>query len=176
MMSKEYEVEVKVPCENLDAVRKRLLEMGATDGGEKDQEDIYLSHPCWDLGERDEALRLRGSGGRWRITYKGPKVDERTKTREEMEMEIDPRIEGVLERMGFERRMILRKTRHTMMLGNVEFALDRVDGLGSFVELEYKGDSVEEGKGEILSLMEELGLEGGERRSYLELMIDKRTT
>lgn len=167
-------MEVKVPCDDLEAVGRLAESLGADDRGERTQEDIYFSHPCKDFGQSDEALRLRYSDGRWRITYKGPKVDQLTKTREEIEMDIDPGIENVLLKLGFRRNMVIRKNRRILLLDNVELSLDRVEGLGDFVELEYKGGSVERGKSEILDMMQKLGLKGSERRSYLELLLESQ--
>jgi predicted adenylyl cyclase CyaB len=56
----------------------------------------------------------------------------------------------------------------------VEIALDEVDGLGTFAELEVAvdADNVETAKSRILSLGDEVGLLNAERRSYLELLIE----
>ncbi len=78
------------------------------------------------------------------IEHKGPKVDDATKTQEELGLEVNPGIKNVLNRLGFTRRIALRKERQIMMLGDVELSLDRVDELGDLVEPEYKGSSVGE--------------------------------
>jgi adenylate cyclase class IV len=53
--------------------------------------------------------------------------------------------------------------------------LDRVDGVGTFVEFELTADAqgLELAKSRILSLAAELGLAGAERRSYLELLLSR---
>ena len=48
-----------------------------------------------------------------------------------------------------------------------------MDGLGDFIELEVDSDDVEAGKKAIFSLMKEIGVQGNERRSYLELLMEK---
>ncbi|MEM4524643.1 MAG: class IV adenylate cyclase, partial [Archaeoglobaceae archaeon] len=55
---------------------------------EKEEFDLYFSHPCRDFAETDEALRIRVEK-KIKMTYKGPKVDEETKTREEVNLIID---------------------------------------------------------------------------------------
>lgn len=173
-MCPEIEVEVKVACNDLDELKIRLMERGARVIDEVAQEDVYLAHPCRDFGRSDEALRIRRSGEEWRLTYKGPKLDEETKTREEMEIGVDPKVRNILEKVGFEEVMTVRKSRIVLMLDAIEVSLDRVEGLGNFVELEYKGKSVEAGRRLIFQTMEMLDLEGSERRSYLELLLARK--
>jgi predicted adenylyl cyclase CyaB len=55
----------------------------------------------------------------------------------------------------------------------VHFCLDRVEGLGDFVEMEYQGQDLGEGKRRINELRTRLELKGNERRSYLELLLEK---
>jgi adenylate cyclase class IV len=54
--------------------------------------------------------------------------------------------------------------------------LDDVDQLGTFVELELvtSRDDIEPAKAILRSLADALGLAGGERRSYLELLLARR--
>ena len=54
-------------------------------------------------------------------------------------------------------------------------ALDKVEPLGSFVELEIDADEAEVNTAKkcLASLAAELGLGPGERRSYLELLLGK---
>ena len=69
-------------------VERILLERGATLSKDCDQVDEYFNHPCRDFAVTDEALRLRKDPD-GKMTYKGPKLDRTTKTREEIEMDID---------------------------------------------------------------------------------------
>lgn len=173
-MCPDIEVEVKVPCRDLDDLERRLIVRGARFIDEVDQEDVYLAHPCRDFGDSDEALRIRRSGRECRLTYKGPKLDDETKTRTELETCVDPNVRRILEMVGFEEVMTVHKTRRLLMLDDIEFSLDRVEGLGDYVELEYKGGHLEEGRKMIFETMEMMGLSGSERRSYLELLLERK--
>ncbi len=53
-------------------------------------------------------------------------------------------------------------------------ALDEVDGVGTYVELELMADEsgLDEAKRVISTLATELGLGSSERRSYLEMMLE----
>ena len=58
----------------------------------------------------------------------------------------------------------------------IEVALDHVAGLGDFVELELQADAAGIGgaAARIESLARELGCTAAERRSYLEMLIERR--
>jgi adenylate cyclase, class 2 len=170
------ELEIKMPCPDLKALERRLVEMGARLEGDLDQEDVYFSHPSRDFGATDEALRLRRENDRSRITYKGPKLDRDTKMREEIELELEDlaRMSQVLERLGFIPHYRVVKRRRVYMLQGIHFCLDRVEGLGDFVEMEYEGQDLDKGKKKIMELKVQLKLEGNERRSYLELLKEKK--
>ena len=169
------ELEVKAPCRDLVGLERRLLSLGARHLEDLEQVDMYLSHPVRDFGATDEALRLRRENRRSRITYKGPKMDQDTKMREEIELEVEDleRMSMLLERVGFRPFLKVVKRRRVLELEGVHFCLDRVEGLGDFVEMEYQGQDLGEGKRRINELRTRLELEGNERRSYLELLLEK---
>ena len=169
------ELEVKAPCRDLVGLERRLLSLGARHLEDLEQVDMYLSHPVRDFGATDEALRLRRENQRSRITYKGPKLDQDTKMREEIELEVEDleRMSTLLERVGFRPFLKVVKRRRVLELEGVHFCLDRVEGLGDFVEMEYQGQDLGEGKRRINELRTRLELKGNERRSYLELLLEK---
>ena len=168
------EIEVKSPCDDLARIESRLIEMGAKRTGNYEQEDVYLAHPNRDFGATDEALRIRREGI-ISLTYKGPKLDPGTKSREEISVEVSDfgRVLEILERLGFREAGRIRKTRTTYSLRGVTVSLDRVRGLGDFVEAEYEGENLGEGRSAVLSILRDLGLQGNERRSNLELLMEK---
>lgn len=181
----KYEVEQKFPVDNLQAVETRLGELGAGIADERVEVDCYYNHPARDFAQTDEALRIRRIGPLNRITYKGPKVDKVTKTRQELEL---PLAEGeksaadwmkLLETLGFrtvsEVHKRRRKTHVDWQGRSVEVSLDEVTGLGTFVELELVVDEEEldAARGCIADLADELGLGQSERRSYLCLLLEK---
>ncbi|MEM0093068.1 MAG: class IV adenylate cyclase [Thermofilum sp.] len=165
------EVELKFRCENLESVRSKLASLGASFVKVAEQVDIYFQHPCRDFAERDEALRLRvEEGGVSELTYKGPREGGVAKAREELSTTVnDPAATAeILKRLGFFEVARVRKRREVYRVSGVEVALDTVEGLGSFVELEDKGGGV----AELRKVAEELGV-GGEplRETYLEMLM-----
>jgi adenylate cyclase class 2 len=174
-----YEVEVKFRVADLQALQAELRARGAEPLDEVCQEDCYLAHPSRDFARTDEALRVRSVGDQAFLTYKGPRVDAATKTRQELEL---PLGEGatpwlaLLQALGFTPAGTVRKRRRTLRLGHGEHrvlvALDDVEGLGSYVELELTAPEVgvAAARQALLDLAAQLGLQDGERRSYLELL------
>ena len=80
------EIEVKAYADNLAMVEERLKETGAvfiSEGGEK---DTYFNHPNRNFAATDEALRIRVADKQSFLTYKGQKIDAKSKTREEIEV------------------------------------------------------------------------------------------
>ena len=80
-----FEVEQKFALDSVAEVEQRLAHWGAG-SGVSEQSDLYFNHPARDFAKTDEALRLRSVGDEHFITYKGPKLDATTKTRQEIEL------------------------------------------------------------------------------------------
>ena len=170
------EVEVKVRA-NLEEVEKQLLKLGAHFGGEIYEEDLYFNSPFRDFSLSDEALRIRFQGKKGLFTYKGPKLDPISKSREEIEVEVsDPsKLRGILLKLGFKEAGWVKKRRKKFELDSFRVFLDEVEGLGGFVEIETKAEGpYEELLQKALKLLEKLGLKGELiRESYLELLLKK---
>ena len=172
-----YEVEVKVPAA-LDPVRDRLRDLDATDRGAVEQVDVYYDHPARSFADTDEALRVRREDGEAALTYKGPRVDDASKTRREVESAVaDPAaVDEALEALGFSPAAAVRKRRERWTLDGYLVTLDAVEGLGEFVEVEATGEAgeVDALRRGAEALLERLGLDPGDgvRTSYLELLGD----
>ena len=184
-----YEVELKLRADH-DAVRPALDDAGATPDRRVRQVDTYYDAPHRDFAATDEALRLReetpagepdatNTGSTTRITYKGPLVEAASKTREEFETAVGDGDEaaGILAGLGFEPAAVVEKDRTFLALDGYTVVLDRVDGLGEFVEVEGEADdddaveAVREGAADVLR---RLGLDPDDqvRTSYLGLLLD----
>ncbi|ASJ06817.1 class IV adenylate cyclase [Thermococcus pacificus] len=147
-------------------------------------EDTYFQHPCRDFTETDEALRIRVRrfNGHFEafLTYKGPKIDPNSKTRREIEVPIsDPdKHSEILSRLGFQEVLTVEKVREKYYVDKgIIIALDEVEGLGKFIEIEALAENeraVEETVERLRGILKELGVERFERRSYLELLLERR--
>ena len=187
------EVEQKFPCASLKIVRQRLLTFGAEPLGAMVQRDCYFNHPVRDFAQTDEAFRLRQIGAQNFFTYKGPKLDAFSKTRVEREiaLEAGPAAVHTARQMvlalGFRPAAEVVKRRETLHLrhsgGVVAAALDDVEGVGTFVELEVCVDAddpadpaVAAARRLVADLAQRLEFAASERRSYLELFLQANRT
>lgn len=183
------EVEVKYRAADPAAVLNRLLALGAEPSWEADEADHYFNGPDRDYRQTDEAFRIRRTAEDTRLTYKGPKREAATKTRKEVEVPIgDGREEtaaGMSELLiclGFRPVAVVRKERVVYRLDRpiggkartIEVCFDKVDKVGSFVEVEVLADEseFEEAKAAVLRLAADLGLTDQERRSYLGMFLE----
>jgi adenylate cyclase class 2 len=178
-----FEVEQKFPIHDVAAIEQRLRQLGARDGETMAQVDQYFNHPARDFAKTDEALRLRQIGEANFITYKGPKLDATTKTRKELELSLPSGISTaasfaeLLQALGFRHVAEVRKLRRTFDLNwrerDVEIAIDEVNSLGTFLEIELAANEndLDKAKQCLESLAAELQLQASERRSYLELLL-----
>lgn len=172
----EFEVKARVPPEVLPGLRARLGEPHAVEA----HRDAYYGHPARDFAATDEALRLSRRADRLELTYKGPKLDARTKTRKEITLALadEPAADALLAALGFRLVAEVRKTRALHEAEGFEVALDDVPGLGAFVELERvlpDGAARDDAERDAFALLRAWGLHETERRSYLEMLLAIRS-
>ncbi len=180
------EVEMKFPVTDLAPIERRLVEWGAVADIPRNDVDHYFNAPDRDFARTDEAFRLRRIGPANYVTYKGSKRDAQTKTRTEIEV---PLAEGGQAAEDFARLTIClgyrpvaevhkqRRVFHLRRAGfDLEFCLDQVAEVGSFVEIEILAEenALEKARGVVMQAAKDLGLADSERRSYLELLLARR--
>jgi len=182
------EVEIKFRVDNVTELERRLLHLGGTGFGEPATEsDSFFQHPCRNFVQTDECLRLRNrvfSDGtsEHSLTYKGPKIDDNTKTRQEIELPItEPeQWEHFLVVLGFHQSASVQKFRRRQRLTvnhrHVDIVLDTLPALPEstrlFVEIETLAteSEVDECRALILDIAQQLGLSDPIRESYLNLV------
>ncbi|WP_096391713.1 class IV adenylate cyclase [Halopenitus persicus] len=201
-----YEVELKVAAD-VAAVRDRLASTDADRLETIRQVDTYYDAPDRDFAATDEALRVRverpieatgedgdddeqgGEGGehetdddvpaaRTKVTYKGPLVDEASKTREERETVVadGEEMAAILDGLGYTPAATVEKRREFYRIDGYTLTLDRVDDVGEFVEIERDVetvDGIEAARDRARKLLRELGLDPDDqiRTSYLGLLL-----
>lgn len=207
-----YEVEVKVPAE-LDRVRAQLDDapLEVTPQGAVVQADTYYDAPHRSFPETDEALRIRSEHHQsgpvepsataesnaglhddtvheTRVTYKGPLVDEESKTREEVETTVGDAetFDAVLTNLGFEAAATVRKERERYTVAPADGAadefeftvtLDAVDDVGEYVEVETELEderALESARSGAYNVLRALELDPDDqiRTSYLGLLLE----
>ncbi len=167
------EIEIKAYCHDCKEIIDRIVSLGGKIKETREEKDLYFNHPSRDFEKTDEAFRIRVIDDRNILTYKGPKLDEKTKTRFEQEVAFDDfeSMKTILLKLGFVLVDEVVKERTIYLLNDIEICVDRVVGVGDFVELEKMGTDKERCEKELFELSEMLGLDRFERRSYLELKL-----
>ncbi len=173
----EVEVKVKADHEN---VRPILKKIGAAKVRTEIQSDTYFAAPHRDFAKTDEALRIRSLDGQATLTYKGPKLDGISKTREELETPVDEfTITRILHALGFSEAGIVRKIREVFRAGEIIVCLDAVEGLGEFLEVEIMAESekdLETSSHKLFDFLKQFGFGAKDsiRTSYLEMVLEKK--
>jgi adenylate cyclase class 2 len=182
------EVEMKFPIADIVKLQEKLRALNLQPPVNRREADFYFNAPDRDFAKTDEALRLRRVGDINLLTYKGPKLDPHTKTRAEIEVLLEAgslaadRVTDLLKHLGYRSVACVRKERTIFHLQQGRFAmeisLDRVEGVGNFVELEIIApeQSADEARREVMTWAAKLDLNGSERRSYLEMWLAKHGT
>jgi adenylate cyclase class 2 len=179
------EVEVKYAVADFAPLESTLTRWGAIWSPPRRDADHYFNAPDRDFARTDEAIRVRSVGKTNCVTYKGPKIDPATKSRLEIEVPLAGG-EGVaadfrrlLTHLGYRPVAVVRKVRRSARFERSGFAmqacLDEVDGVGRYAELEVVAEEArfEAAKAAVLAAAAELGLTTQERRSYLQMLLER---
>lgn len=138
------EVEIKAKVNNDGELRDKLRLMGYVLKDNIREEDLYFNAPDRDFRMTDEALRIRRTivqdSGVERIymTYKGNKLDRVSMARKEIETSISDfdRMKDILISLGYIPTCPVVKMREVYYKENVSVCLDKVENLGTFMEVE----------------------------------------
>ncbi|WP_290596113.1 MULTISPECIES: class IV adenylate cyclase [unclassified Archaeoglobus] len=144
---------------------------------EKFEHDIYFNHPCKDFKKTDEAVRIRRDVEGVTVTYKGPKVDLETKSREEVKVKVDSFENAfeLLQKLGFRPVREVKKLRKIYRLKGAIVCVDDVEGVGRFIEIEIESGSIRD-KEILFDIAKLLGYSREESitQSYLEMILQEK--
>ena len=168
-------IEVEVKARAPPGIEAKIAGLGGEMVGIEDHLDLYFNSQARDFRVTDEALRIRIKDGGAYLTYKGPKLDSETKSRRELTVQVaDPgAMESILKSAGFARAAVVKKRRTKYSLGEAIVAVDEVEGLGTFIEVELSGGEEWGAQKRVaLEILEQLGITESIRKSYLELLAE----
>ena len=144
MNNKEIEIRVRI---NDNKPLLEFLEKNGNFKSEKHQKDEYFSPAHRNFIKEKpikEWLRLREEKDRYSMDYKNWHYNSDGKAYHcdeyEAKLENLDSIKNILKALNFESLIVVDKERKTFMFENYEIALDQVEGLGHYVEVEYKGE------------------------------------
>jgi adenylate cyclase, class 2 len=164
---KEIELKLYIGPELRD-LPDRIAELGWQLGGHEDQEDIYYTSKYKDFIETEECLRIRNSGTAAQLTWKPPTSDGMRVRGQYWKQEIDVDITGQIENvrkmlsnLEFSEYVVVKKHRQVFRVDEDSLvALDLIDHLGWFVEIETFLDSSEVGTCRNDEIARLLGIDG----------------
>lgn len=137
------EIEIKILFAGSAADARALIERAGyiLHQGRTLEDDQVFDRGESELRSADQLLRLRRSGGRATVTYKGPATRERYKSREEIEFDVtDPKAyELVLNRLGYTPRFHYQKRRTKFVSAGGEPGILSIDETPIGVLLELEG-------------------------------------
>jgi adenylate cyclase class 2 len=187
MGGKNLEIEIKAKIASVEEMATKITGAGAAFDCNLVHEDYYYDKPAklGSFARTDEALRLRVSRNETEgkeevfLTYKGPKVDATTKTREEIDVAVADanKVRRILAVLGFKEVIVLKKIRKHYHHGDVSIMLDRVEGLPDpYMEVEILAEdaaTLDTKREQLFRYLESAGIGRGasERKSYLELVL-----
>lgn len=158
----ELETEVKFHLPDPQAIRQRILALGARCRGRAFERNICFDTVDGDLRDSDRLLRLRRDNG-IRLTYKAPpdNADGQVKAYREIELELGSfdAMAAILSELGFSEARTYEKWRETFTvtasLGEVHLCLDEMP-FGRFLEIEGPPEAIR-------PMAERLGLDWAKR-------------
>lgn len=171
-MNRMFEIEAKVPLTKADLlrVRKKLEKQGKKEGLEVKRDRYYGS-------ESGFFLRVRSVKGRATLTLKDKNTERGIECNSEMEWELSSAKSGdrLLKKLGMKKTAEKRKRCETYRRGALRAEINRVQGLGDFLEIEglaKNKKAVPALKKKITGWFTELGFteEQFEKKYYLDLL------
>jgi homotetrameric cytidine deaminase len=166
LSASQRNLEIKARDADPSRSLERALALGAEDRGEIEQRDTYFARATGRL-----KLREQTPGDAELIQYRrpdesGPRVSQ---------YRIVPAPEGLKEALEATLGVlvVVEKRRRLLLADHVRIHLDRVEGLGDFIELEAVGD---EDSAAIDSLRVKLEIGEPIAGSYSDLLLDERET
>ncbi|MBI5529920.1 MAG: class IV adenylate cyclase [Candidatus Doudnabacteria bacterium] len=165
------EIEIKVQLENFDAVKAVLEQQGCVFSPVKEQKDtIFIPNqePTVPVPAGVNVLRIRRQKNKIVFTLKQSDFGNNlSKTEIETEILDGESMENAIAHLDYKKVAIINKTRQTCEFKGFEICLDRVEGLGDYLEMEKITD--EDPKviqAEMMSQLESLGVDTSKRIDY----------
>jgi predicted adenylyl cyclase CyaB len=183
------EVELKAWAD-LDAARARLEALGKKPAKETPsvKEDLYFCGPETDPRtcdpRRDRIVRLRLEGDETVATAKRKSIERGVETNEEIEVTVAPAasFRSLLGYLGYRPFLQKRKeSRVYVWAGSTHVELNRIAGLGDFVEVETlaplatAGEDLERVRADLRAILATLGIDEAriEPRPYMDLLRER---
>lgn len=182
------EVEIKVEINNFEEIKAKVSALGKLIKSIRQVDDYFI--PC----HRDffaqkphpvEWLRIRTNPDKTIFEYdksinKNKKGEQECAEEYETEISSPEEFRKILNFLDFKKVITVDKQREYWDCGDFEIALDRIAGLGDFIEVEAKGNFEDnfKAKGACLRFLEDLGIKDAEQlqinKGYPVMILEKQ--
>lgn len=152
-----------------------LLLLGFEKTSVSSQEDTYYKAPNW--GENyltKELMRVRKENGKYFIAYKVPNDNGMVRVEQKIEFEVEPSMSRALLSLGYAELAQIKKRREIWVKGDLEVAVDSVNGRG--LVLEIRSNDLKDGAAKIRQCIKDWGIPvlSTTAKSYLEILLNKK--
>ena len=173
------EVEIRVKVDSLDDVKSRLESKGFLFSEIIVQDDTYFKHKR-EIGAIQKPgcsiLRVRETSTGSKLTFKA--LTEVVGSWDEHETVIlEPsETKAMLLKSGFVNDLNIHKERQKGKLDGITVCLDKIEGLGTFIEMEIVSEDVLGGKERLLALAKELGFSDNDivHKGYAAILFERQ--
>ena len=157
------EIEMKAKIKNGTEMIKKLEDLGCVFNNPILQNDTVFSNPSISfvefLPDGQNLLRIREQNDEIIFTLKRPQANELDAIEREVRVDKRKELEDIIKFMGYEKAIVVRKTRRTARFRDYEICVDEVEELGSFIELERISDeNAEKVQSEMIEFLHSLGI------------------
>ncbi len=162
------EIEVKIRVDDFDSFKEKITNLDARLEKERySEENTLFDFSTQTLAKNQQALRLRTTGKKTFLTFKGPPEKSRKfKIRKEYETEVrnEKQMRKILKSLGFIPVFTYNKFRTVYRKKNLKICLDETS-IGNFIELEGE-------RNEIVKFTNALGISKKEfiKLDYIQLI------
>lgn len=181
------EVEIKIAIENFDEIKAKVSGVGKLIKSINQVDEYYIpSHRDFfaQKPHPTEWLRIRTNPDKVIFEYDksiNKKANGEQDCAEEYETVVSngEELRKILNFLDFKKVITVDKQREYWDCGNIEVAIDKIKGLGDFIEAEAKGnfDSNDKAKEACLEFLENLGMKNPEslqiNKGYPVLILEK---
>lgn len=155
------EIEIKAKVKSLQPIRNKLRAMKIKRVKKVRQIDEYYSlykRPFWKK-ERGKIVRVRHHHGETSGRFEFH-CSKSTFAAEEYEVTVGDvtMLRKILQMMKAKKEAVVDKEREYYMKGKLEITLDKVKGIGTFVEVEIQGNDTNANRKELMSFLTKLGI------------------
>ena len=181
VMALEYEV--KVPVDDVESVKEKIIAIGGRLIDKRYEVDYYIDmRSCSNVPE-DVVVRVRKvmlEAGRvtGEITFKGRRMHPDVKAREEITVSVDnpEKTVAIFSKLGFKVIKVEKEREVYILSKDMRICVDSVKGLGKFIEVEIMNPpSKDYFMSRLNDILVRLSLRGREIivKSYLEMLLGR---